>query len=825
MEQENSSDELRGDGGSEQELIKQSADWRSKLFEYSQIVENANETIIIAQDDRLKFFNPKAVEVTGYALDELASRPFIEFIHPDDRDMVAHNYRRRLAGEPAPRVYSFRIIDKAGQVIWVETVAVPINWEGKPAVLNFLSDITERKRAAQAFRESEDRFRCLSEATSEGIGVTERGKIIDVNEQLARMFGYEPAELIGRPVMDLIAPESRDLVHHMSQAKSEVSYEHLALRKDGSIFPVEIRRKSLSYPGRIVKVTSIRDISERKQTEEKIRRRNRELTLLNRVIAASTTNLEPPAILETVCRELALAFDVAQVTAALFDKTRLTAQIIAEYLAEGRPSVLNEFIPLEDNSIARYLFDYKAPLVATHALSDPRLASIQELLRRRATVSLLLVPLMVEGEVIGVLALEAAQLRAYSSEELNLARSVAGQVAGVLARLRLDAERQRLEEQYHQAQKMEALGRLTAGIAHDFNNMLTAINGFTALLESELPADDPRQDMVSRILHSGRRAADLVRQLLAFSRQQVIEPRVLDLNEVVLDLNKMLHRVIGEDIQLQTELAPDLWPVKVDATQMEQVIINIAVNARDAMPEGGHLIIETANVVIDENYVAGHLGMQPGDYILLAISDTGCGMSPDIKAHIFEPFFTTKPIGKGTGLGLATVFGIIKQNGGDIWVYSEEGLGTTFKIYLPSARELKPAPVNPALAEDMLSGSETVLLVEDDLAVRQVIRWALTQKGYTLLEAQDGAAALNLVANQPGPIHLLLTDVIMPAMSGKELARQVVQIRPDIKVLFMSGYTNESIAHHGVLDPNIAFLQKPFTPISLARKVRAVLDS
>lgn len=794
-------------------------------LKYHRIVENANETIIIAQDERLKYFNPKAVEVTGYTPQELASRPFIEFIHPDDRDMVAQNYRRRLAGEPAPRVYSFRIIDKAEQIRWVETIAVPINWEGKPAVMNFLSDITERKEATQAFQESEDRFRSLSEATSEGIAVTEHGKIIDTNEQLARMLGYELAELIGMEVMELIAPESRDLVNEMRQGKPEVAYEHVALRKDGSTFPVEIRRKSLAYPGRIVKVTAIRDITDRKQAEEKIRRRNRELTLLNQVIAASTANLKPQATLEIVCRELARAFDVAQVTAALFDKTSMTAQIIAEHLAEGHASALNEVFPLEDNAIVQYLDDYKAPLRASDALSDPRLVSLQEMLRRRATVSLLLVPLLVEGEVIGVLALESTQSRVYSNEELDLARGVAGQVAGVLARRRLEAERQRLEDQYHQAQKMEALGRLTAGIAHDFNNMLTAINGFAALLESELPADDPQQDMVGRILHSGRRAADLVRQLLAFSRQQVIEPRVLDLNEVILDLNKMLHRVIGEDIELKTGLASNLWPIKVDAVQIEQVIVNLVVNARDAMPEGGRLIIETANVVIDESYAAGHLGVQPGNYVLLAITDTGYGMSPEVKAHIFEPFFTTKPVGKGTGLGLATAFGIVKQNDGDIWVYSEEGIGTTFKIYLPSATELNAAPINPASSDEALTGSETVLIVEDDLAVRQVIRWALVRNGYSLLEAKDGAEALNLIANHPGPIQLLLTDVIMPGMNGKELALQIAQIRPDIKVLFMSGYTDETIVQHGVLEPNVAFLQKPFSPINLARKVRAVLDS
>jgi CheY-like chemotaxis protein len=373
---------------------------------------------------------------------------------------------------------------------------------------------------------------------------------------------------------------------------------------------------------------------------------------------------------------------------------------------------------------------------------------------------------------------------------------------------------------------MEALGRLTAGVAHDFNNLLTTINGFAGLIQAELRPDDPLGEMVDTILRSSHRAASLVRQLLAFSRKQIIQPQVVNLNTVVAEMDKMLQRVIGEDINLKTVLTPELWPVKVDPTQIEQVLVNLVVNARDAMPTGGQLILETANVVIDENYVAGHLGTQPGRYVQLAISDTGCGMSHEVKTRIFEPFFTTKELGRGTGLGLATVFGIVKQSGGDIWVYSEEGVGTTFKIYLPCVEERISVP--PALPEtglEMPGGRETVLLVEDDTGVRELLRQVLSKLGYKLLEAGSGQEALQLIAHYPDPIHLLLTDVVMPGISGKTLADELADTWPNLKTLFMSGYTDEAIVQHGVLNSGVAFLQKPFSPMTLAVKMRSVLDN
>lgn len=386
-------------------------------------------------------------------------------------------------------------------------------------------------------------------------------------------------------------------------------------------------------------------------------------------------------------------------------------------------------------------------------------------------------------------------------------------------------ERKELEAQFRQAQKMEAVGRLAGGVAHDFNNLLTAILGCADLLLETLGPEAPEREDVGEIRKAARRAADLTRQLLAFSRQQVLEPQVLDLNVLVPNLEKLLHRLIGEDIELRTALGTRLGAVKADPGQLEQVIVNLAVNARDAMPDGGRLTIETSNIELDETYAAEHFPTQPGSYVLLAVTDTGTGMDAETKSHIFEPFFTTKGLGKGTGLGLATVYGIVKQSGGYLWVYSEPGRGTSFKIYLPRVMET-PEPARPAQgAAVSLRGSETILLVEDDEMVRTLTRRLLEANGHTVLLASRGEEALELLRDLKTRIHLLVTDVVMPGMSGRDLADQVQTLRPGIKVLYLSGYTDDAIVRHGVLEPGVSFLQKPFTADILARKVREVLDS
>jgi PAS domain S-box-containing protein len=683
------------------------------------------------------------------------------------------------------------------------------------------------------------------------------------------------------------------------------------------------------------------EIAERKRAEELIRQRNRELALLNRVIAASAASSDPETVLETVCRELALAFGLPQAAAALLNPERTEATVIAEYLDEGRPSALGEVLPVKGNPSMQHLLEKKEPLVVDDAQTDPRLAATHAIHRRRGTRSLLIVPLMVEDEIVGSLGVDAIEPRPFTADEVQLAWRAADQVSGALARARLEETQRRLsaavehaadavvitdpegtilyvnpalerimgydrteligrkphsltgshldvafhqdlwqsvqagnvwqerltneraedssyaldltvapvrshsgeivnyvgtmrdvtrevqlEEQFQQAQKMEALGRLAGGIAHDFNNLLTIIRLSIRLLDRQLHPQEPLREHVRRLEETSERAVKLTKQLLSFSRREIIEPQVLDLNELVQDLNRMLRRIMGEDIEFVTELASDLWPVKVDPSQLEQVIMNLVVNARDAMPSGGRLTISTSNTVLDEADTASLVDVQAGEYTLLSVQDTGIGMDDEVKSHLFEPFFTTKDRGQGTGLGLPTVFGIVKQNGGHIHVESEVGRGTIFQIYLPRASrtEALARPRPPAGPIRLTLGTETVLVVEDEDAVRDLAVRVLKSCGYQVLTAADGLHALDISERHDGPIHLLLADVILPRMNGKEIADRLRNHRPETKVLFMSGYTDDVITHHGVLEPGTAFLPKPFTVEDLTEKIRAVLD-
>jgi PAS domain S-box-containing protein len=400
-----------------------------------------------------------------------------------------------------------------------------------------------------------------------------------------------------------------------------------------------------------------------------------------------------------------------------------------------------------------------------------------------------------------------------------------GLVIGASAIYRDISDRKKLEEQFHQAQKMEAVGQLAGGVAHDFNNLLTVISGYSEVLITRLPANDPTRGFIQEIHKAGERAAHLTRQLLAFSRKAVVEPRVLDLNTIVADTEKMLWRLIGEDVSLTTALAPGLGQVKADAGQIEQIIVNLAVNARDAMPQGGKLTIETRNVELDSNYTKLHPEVKPGRYVMVAVSDTGSGMSQETKGRIFEPFFTTKGSGNGTGLGLATVYGIVKQCGGHIGVYTELGQGTSFKIYLPPVEEKVSSGKSLHGQKIAPHGNETILLVEDDDAVRAITKLALQSVDYKVLEARNGAEAVRICERYTEPIHLLITDVVMPEMGGRQVAERLAALNQGIKVLFLSGYTDDAVVRHGILQAEVAFLQKPFTPMALANKVRDVLDA
>jgi PAS domain S-box-containing protein len=394
----------------------------------------------------------------------------------------------------------------------------------------------------------------------------------------------------------------------------------------------------------------------------------------------------------------------------------------------------------------------------------------------------------------------------------------------ITERKRTEMEMATLQEQLRQSQKMEAIGRLAGGIAHDFNNLLTVIKGFSQLSLLELKEGDPLRRNIDEIEKATERAASLTRQLLAFSRRQVMEMKILDLNTLLRDLDKMLRRIIGENIELSTLLAKDLGRAKIDPGQIEQVIMNLAVNAKDSMPSGGKLTIETANAELDESYAHHHADVKPGRYVMFSVSDTGVGMTPEVRERVFEPFFTTKEKGRGTGLGLSTVYGIVKQSGGNIWVYSEPDHGTTFKIYLPRVDEPLEELREKPMGEELPHGTETVLVVEDEEKVRTLTVEILGRQGYRVLEASQGDDALAISEKHKGPIHLFLVDVVMPGISGTELAKHLMSLHPETRILYMSGYTDNVIVHHGVLEKGVNYIQKPFTIDELTRKVREVLD-
>ncbi len=511
------------------------------------------------------------------------------------------------------------------------------------------------------------------------------------------------------------------------------------------------------------------------------------------------------------------------------DEKTITIAYVVGIVVEGRQKGSN--LPIGPST--REALQKKAPLVIQTNDSGELAKQYPHLLQSShgKFISFLMVPLFSKDQIFGVLHVRSTKPNAYSGRDMRLAERIGHQIAGAIANAQLFAERLAaeqkanfLEEQLRQSQKMEAVGRLAGGIAHDFNNLLTVIKGYSELSLLTLKDGDSLKGNIEEIRKASQRAADLTRQLLAFSRRQILEFKVLDLNSILQNLDKMLRRIIGEDIELIYLLSHHLGKIKSDPGQIEQVILNLALNARDAMPSGGKLTIETYNVEFDKTYARTHFGVKPGHYIMLSVSDTGCGLSAEAKEHLFEPFFTTKEKGKGTGLGLSTVYGIVKQSEGDIDAHSESGLGTIFKIYLPRVEEEVSVLLHKDGKDSLPEGKETILLVEDEPYVKGFAIRVLRETGYHLLEAANGNDGLRMAQEYAGEIHLLLTDVVMPQMGGRELADRLKPLRPDMKVLFTSGYTDNAIVHHGVLEPGIDFLQKPFSPEALAQKVREVLD-
>ena len=660
-------------------------------------------------------------------------------------------------------------------------------------------------------------FRDLLDAAPDAmIVVNSQGQIVLVNTQTENLFGYTRDELLNQRLEILIPQRFRKHHHgerdqffaHPRKRPMGSGVELVGLRKDGSEFPADITLSPIETEDGIVVLSSVRDITERKQSEE-IARQHAELQV---------KRAEESAQLAAAKKELDLIAERERGAEALRrSQARVRRLVESNIIGIATGDLTGEIVDVNDACLSIFGFtreDVLSGQLRWDTLTPPEYHDADRLAVGKLIKTGVAPPwekqfFRKDGSRVSVL-IGAVTLEAES-----------GEIEAISFVLDI-SERKQLEQQLRQAQKMEAVGQLAGGIAHDFNNLLAVIIGYSEILGERLGKDDPLKPKAEQITKAGKGAAALTRQLLAFSRRQVLEPVVLDLNSVVADTSKMLRRLIGEHIELVTTAASELGRVKADRGQIEQIVMNLAVNARDAMPHGGKLTIATANAEMDDVYCRQNPGAIPGPYVMLSVSDTGCGMSHETQMQIFEPFFTTKGQDKVTVLGLSTVYGVVKQSGGYISVYSEVGRGTSFKIYLPRT----DASVTAARGSDdgeNPHGWETVLLVEDAQPLRELARELLEGNGYTVLEAANGADAIGLAENHRRTIHLLFTDVVMPGMDGRKLADHLVRINPEMKVLYMSGYTDDAIGHHGVLGSGIALLEKPFTRESLTRKVREVL--
>ncbi len=724
-------------------------------------------------------WNAGAERMYGYSASEAIGKPasmLVPLDHPDENPEMLESLK---LGKTIDHFETTRV-RKDGKVIAVELTVSPIRdaLEKIVGVSTIGRDISARKASENHLLQMEARYRGLLEAAPDAmVVVNQDGKIVILNVQAEKQFGYRRDELIGQRVTTII-PEGfaerliADGLRSPADALARqigTGIELYGRCKDGSEFPIEIMLSPPNGIDGILVTAAIRDITERKRHEF-------ELSRLAAVVASSHD-----AIISLTPEGLVLTWN--------HGAERIFGYPAGE--AAGQPFL---FLSPTDRQT-------EAP------------ALLQKVVHSETVENLETVCVKKDG------------VRVYIALTLSPIKDADGQVVGISTVARDITESRHLEEVLRQTQKMEAVGQLAGGVAHDFNNLLGVILGYTGLMLDRLPANDPERKSIEEIQKAGDRAALLTRQLLAFSRKQVLQPKVLDLNSVVASTEKLLQRLIGEHIELLVVLNPDLGRVEADSGQLEQIIMNLAVNARDAMPSGGKLTVETSNVELDAEYAAQHPSTQTGTHAMLSVTDTGCGMDASTKAHIFEPFFTTKDFGKGTGLGLSTVYGIVSQSGGSVWVYSEPGIGTTFKIYLPCVDLVPEAAPPNGEAETVRRGWQTILIVEDDAALLQVTHQSLQQAGYTILTAQNPAEAIRISGAYPGSIHLMMTDVVMPGMNGTHVAAQLSALRPEMKVLYVSGYTDDTILRHGVLEPGLSFLQKPFSPATLIRKVCEVLDA
>jgi PAS domain S-box-containing protein len=675
--------------------------------------------------------------------------------------------------------------------------------------------------------ESETKYRNMSDSSLTGIYIHRDGKLVYCNPKMVAMLGYsldQYPSLLGQPFIKYVHLLDQEIVKSRASRRlsNEIPIDHYAIRlveKNGRVIWVDILVSLIEHEGHPALMGNVIDITSRKKAEGEIAERNKELTILNRFIRASNEAVSLSELLEYVLKGLLewLGFDGGGIY--LLDNSERFATL---RIHAGLPEEFVEQVSSmpTDKAPHNVIFAKGKPLyMENYPGKFPNRAAFSDIL------SLASVPIFSGERIIGAINVASRKTYVFPDSVKSMLKMIGNEIGNSISRLQTEDDREKLESQLRQSQKMEAVGRLAGGIAHDFNNILTGVNGYAELILESLVPENPLHPQVTEIKKAAVRAARLTEQLLGFSRKQVIAPITANLNDLIDDSSNMLARVIEEDVEFEFVPGDNLGNVKIDPHQLDQILVNLVVNGRDAMlGRGGKLVIETKNLCMDAEYCSRYPWAVPGDYVMLAVSDTGVGIPEEILTHIFEPFYTTKEKGKGTGLGLSTVYGIVKQNNGFINVYTEEGIGTTFRVYLP----LVQGPIKPKTKTvDVLSkkGTETVLLVEDEEMVRDLAETILTRHGYNVINTECGADAVEMCKTFSGKIHLLLTDVIMPGMTGREVFEKVKTIRPEIRVLYMSGYTENVIAHHGVLQDGSTFIPKPFSVDGLAKKVREILDA